>query len=92
MNDDNFDNYIIFYDEIHTLWKEGTKHTKLNDQIRQSLTDRKNTLLIGATATPFVNNNEEDFDKCMQVIMGDGNVVQSHKIWIITYFSLKILL
>jgi hypothetical protein len=67
-----FDDMIIVWDEFHYLWwkdppgfTDGQKEK--NKKFQRILKTRKNTVLIGATATPYING-VEDFDNFMSII------------------------
>ena len=81
--DNTFSNFIIIWDEIHKLWEDQNeeKKRKLHNYFIEQLIKRKDTLLIGATATPFVNS-DNDFNTFMKIIVGRNQLDQNLKNYI----------
>lgn len=86
-----FSNKIILMDEVHNLVKppQGTDKAVIKRlaRIRDALYTAQNSIIIGLTATPFVEN-KEDGEELLKIIKGKENENSATNQGFVSYFNM----
>ena len=81
-----YSNSIICMDEFHNLvapTKEMNRYTKQLTQLKTGLKTAKDSIVLGFTATPFVNSKEEG-EQLLSIVKGDN---RGNDEGFVTYFN-----